>query len=838
MGPARYGFIVYSVIFLIGCFLQGFSLNVEPRDVINLIETLNTSDGSTYKFTSGPNNNTLAIELDETVRHVALPERIVDQALTFLSQHTDITFLATVRQEIGDSGSIIAFSSNIIRFLEIESSGRKDEIRFHYTHDQQIQVETFPYRLADNQWHKLAISLSANHLVLLVDCSKIYERVIKTIDRTFTSGKLSLFLGQRNSQHALFRGSLYDVKIVTQAHGYLLQCPNQNTDCPTCAQYKDMEQKIEEMYSLYKNMSNKLLKAEERISGLEQCECSKSCYDNGTIHKEGEMWEKDKCTRCSCRNGSIHCGSVDCPLVKCSKPVYRDGTCCPFCLTNCYYSGQYFDHGQDFKPRVCVNCTCDNGKMICEQQDPEESCPKLNCPESERLQIQGECCPVCKGTNFCGLGHNCHINATCVNLATRYACQCQLGFQGDGIHCEDINECLAEGGKTGHHCHSNTVCVNTIGSYACQCSDGHNRLDAYSCEGELMFGDGPSLEIDECASGSHHCHANADCINIKGSYKCECSKGYQGDGVTKCEASCHGQCLNGGKCLAPNVCECRHGYIGPNCELDIDECGLGISACHGHSVCVNIPGWYRCDCLEGYHCNWPDNHYGSLCLDINECIGEGSGHTCHTSMECINMEGGYECACKPGTACIPHCIFEEKEYGNSEKWFSTNDKCLQCSCMSGVTTCHKRSCDCMDPDVDLDCCPHCDLTAQCSHQEYPLYMQNGEQWSFQCQTCECLHGEVDCWPLECPNIICENIIQEPGDCCPRCIDDSPCTNLNLDVGGLDHSSDTCIYVGRTYRHGNSWLLDSDPCTTCDCIAGHICCSFNETCSVGVQLQKP
>ena len=49
-------------------------------------------------------------------------------------------------------------------------------------------------------------------------------------------------------------------------------------------------------------------------------------------------------------------------------------------------------------------------------------------------------------------------------------------------------------------------------------------------------------------------------------------------------------------------------------HVDIDECSLGISACHGKSACINTQGWYRCDCLEGYHSNWPDNHYGSLCM--------------------------------------------------------------------------------------------------------------------------------------------------------------------------------------------------------------------------------
>lgn len=43
------------------------------------------------------------------------------------------------------------------------------------------------------------------------------------------------------------------------------------------------------------------------------------------------------------------------------------------------------------------------------------------------------------GTDFCALGNDCHINASCVNLATRYACQCHSGFQGDGRHCKGMS---------------------------------------------------------------------------------------------------------------------------------------------------------------------------------------------------------------------------------------------------------------------------------------------------------------------------------------------------------------------------------------------------------------
>ena len=38
------------------------------------------------------------------------------------------------------------------------------------------------------------------------------------------------------------------------------------------------------------------------------------------------------------------------------------------------------------------------------------------------------------------------------------------------------------------------------------------------------------LDIDECASGTHDCSANAECSNTQGSYDCTCKPTYYGDG--------------------------------------------------------------------------------------------------------------------------------------------------------------------------------------------------------------------------------------------------------------------------------------------------------------------
>lgn len=43
--------------------------------------------------------------------------------------------------------------------------------------------------------------------------------------------------------------------------------------------------------------------------------------------------------------------------------------------------------------------------------------------------------PFLTGVDYCAKGHVCHANATCRNLQTTYACQCDQGFQGDGRLC-------------------------------------------------------------------------------------------------------------------------------------------------------------------------------------------------------------------------------------------------------------------------------------------------------------------------------------------------------------------------------------------------------------------
>ena len=43
---------------------------------------------------------------------------------------------------------------------------------------------------------------------------------------------------------------------------------------------------------------------------------------------------------------------------------------------------------------------------------------------------------------------------------------------------------------------------------------------------------GNLLDLDECATGMHGCHAQASCRNTAGSYSCKCNSGYYGNGTS------------------------------------------------------------------------------------------------------------------------------------------------------------------------------------------------------------------------------------------------------------------------------------------------------------------
>ncbi|KAH9638236.1 hypothetical protein HF086_013674 [Spodoptera exigua] len=635
------------------------------------------------------------------------------------------------------------------RYLEVQSSGRRDEVRLHYVAagGSAPRVETFPFRLADGAWHRLALAVSGAQATLLVDCHPLYRRLIPPPDRNFTQPQLALWLGQRNSKHSLFKGTLQEVRLVSGPHGYLAQCPGLDSECPTCGQFALLQATVQELTTHIHDLSLKLVGTEARLARLEQCDCQKSCFSNGTVHADGATWQRD-CNRCSCVHGEITCRPVECDRAECKNPVLHPGECCPTCLRQCLLKGTLYEHGERFAPKECAECVCHDGNMQCTRVDPEVACPPLPCDVADQFTVPGECCKFCPGVDYCSMGHSCDENATCMNLNTKYTCKCNQGFQGDGLSCQDVDECQRAGGLDGHHCHSNTRCVNVVGGY-----------------------------VDECAGETHGCHAHAVCTNTPGSYTCQCREGYTGDGY-ECSPICTGGCLNGGVCVSREKCACAHGFGGTRCERDVDEC-RAAPACPHNALCVNTPGSYYCVCAQGY----TRDAVLDTCQDVDECA-EGF-HTCHPSARCVNTDGSFRCECDSEEHCelnyysaaqhsadkidmFSGCSWQGRMMADGASW-SEAGGCRACACAAGVASCRLAACACDLLDnhttalqstslpslAPASCCPHCEARFHCRHQEmHHVTFRSGERWLYQCQICECLVstsslGEVDCWEPEC-----------------------------------------------------------------------------------------
>lgn len=48
-------------------------------------------------------------------------------------------------------------------------------------------------------------------------------------------------------------------------------------------------------------------------------------------------------------------------------------------------------------------------------------------------------------------------------------------------------------------------------------------------------------------------------------------------------------------------------------SADIDECTEGFVQCESRATCVNLPGWYHCECRDGYHDNGMFTANGESC---------------------------------------------------------------------------------------------------------------------------------------------------------------------------------------------------------------------------------
>ena len=99
----------------------------------------------------------------------------------------------------------------------------------------------------------------------------------------------------------------------------------------------------------------------------------------------------------------------------------------------------------------------------------------------------------CNDINECQNGmHNCNMAAKCSNVIGSFSCECNEGWEGDGVTCQNI----AETERALFECPDNSFKSEIGDLLECICHPG------YVMSTEPGVG---CLDEDECSSGIHEC---------------------------------------------------------------------------------------------------------------------------------------------------------------------------------------------------------------------------------------------------------------------------------------------------------------------------------------------
>lgn len=105
----------------------------------------------------------------------------------------------------------------------------------------------------------------------------------------------------------------------------------------------------------------------------------------------------DRCTNCTCVNGTSICHRATCPILDCSEQYQFIDGCCPRCISlevsnECSYNGITYQNNTTWNLDSCRSCRCLNGDIRCSVL----KCPETKCRSNEQLvQNPKECCAKC-----------------------------------------------------------------------------------------------------------------------------------------------------------------------------------------------------------------------------------------------------------------------------------------------------------------------------------------------------------------------------------------------------------------------------------------------------------
>uniref|UniRef100_A0A3Q2WCC1 Nidogen 2a (osteonidogen) n=1 Tax=Haplochromis burtoni TaxID=8153 RepID=A0A3Q2WCC1_HAPBU len=225
-----------------------------------------------------------------------------------------------------------------------------------------------------------------------------------------------------------------------------------------------------------------------------------------------------------------------------------------------------------------------------------------------------------------------------------------------------------------HDCDTTAQCIPLEDlAFQCQCATGYTG-DGHNC-----------YDIDECAEGLGTCGDNSECVNLPGSHRCHCQRGYEFgyDGRT-----CAGEFGNSFKKLQFPVQLWFLTPFSPSVFFffsDIDECSS--SPCHINARCINGLGSFQCQCQlgffgNGFYCSQQEGQYADgypiTGVYKPQCDAEGQylPQQCHGSTGycwCVDSRGDERAGTRtpPGAApvdCDRPVTPTERPESMCERW--------------------------------------------------------------------------------------------------------------------------------------------------------------------------
>ncbi|XP_056455381.1 kielin/chordin-like protein [Gadus chalcogrammus] len=548
----------------------------------------------------------------------------------------------------------------------------------------------------------------------------------------------------------------------------------------------------------------------------------------------------DRCQTCTCVEGNIACAALPCPTPPCLSPVHRHGDCCPSC-GQCDHGTEVYQDGQDVPSGAdpCLRCRCSAGEVSCERLDA--SCPSLPC--SHPAKPRGQCCPSCDRCEY----------------DRRVFADGQLFQPPGGGPCL---QCRCKGGNV--VCHTErcppTQCSNPIMDphYCCPICKACVLEDQEYEEGARWRPEGPCSSC-ACVNGETVC-THTQCPPTE----CLHPAKNTGSCCAVCESCTYNNRIygNGQRFVTPDqpclVCTCQYGSVeclqrdcpAPNCtnpHTPPGECCPTCPDCSfenrvfvdGEAFPSPVNVCERCVCADGRvecrsnqcprpNCNAPAP--GTCCQNnCNGCRyagkeypnGQEFPHPTDKCRACTCINGNVQCLMKrcpplqctdpnllPGECCPQcpappaDCVYEQRSYRHTERFYHPTDTCRSCLCTNGMVQCKRKPCPsapCSHP-ITQDCCPTCE---GCLYERRER--ADGERWadaSDACSVCTCRGGSARCEKDRCPPAACSYPVQR--SCCTAC--------------------DGCLYKGQEYPDGYEFVEEKDPCSVCSCYSGEVVCS--------------